>query len=117
MLRGAAGIAGMYEGYRHLSDSAHPSAEMLAGAASCLSGLLLLIGLFTSPAGVVAGLSALACSMNWLPGISPLEPVLTGIFLAVTCLSLAMLGPGEWSIDARLFGRREIIIPPSPPLE
>jgi putative oxidoreductase len=28
------------------------------------------------------------------------------IFLAVLCASVAMLGPGAWSIDARLFGRR-----------
>ena len=28
------------------------------------------------------------------------------ILLGVLCASVAMLGPGAWSIDARLFGRR-----------
>jgi len=28
--------------------------------------------------------------------------------------AIVLLGPGAFSLDARLFGRREIIIPPSP---
>jgi uncharacterized membrane protein YphA (DoxX/SURF4 family) len=32
------------------------------------------------------------------------------IFVAVLCISLAMLGPGVWSIDARLFGRKRFDI-------
>jgi hypothetical protein len=28
-------------------------------------------------------------------------------------LALILIGPGAFSVDARLFGRREIIIPPS----
>jgi putative oxidoreductase len=28
------------------------------------------------------------------------------IFLAILAVSVAMLGPGAWSIDARLFGRK-----------
>jgi uncharacterized membrane protein YphA (DoxX/SURF4 family) len=34
------------------------------------------------------------------------------IFGLAILLALAVLGPGAYSIDARLFGRREIIIPP-----
>jgi len=30
--------------------------------------------------------------------------------LAIICIALALLGPGAFSLDARLFGRREIII-------
>jgi uncharacterized membrane protein YphA (DoxX/SURF4 family) len=33
--------------------------------------------------------------------------------LAIICLAVALLGPGAFSLDARLFGRREIIIPDS----
>jgi putative oxidoreductase len=32
------------------------------------------------------------------------------IFLAVLSVSVAMLGPGAWSIDARLFGRKRFDI-------
>jgi hypothetical protein len=31
--------------------------------------------------------------------------------LAVLGASLAMVGPGAWSIDARLFGRKQIHMP------
>jgi putative oxidoreductase len=34
-------------------------------------------------------------------------------FLAVLAVSLAMLGPGAWSIDARLFGRKRFDIDPT----
>jgi len=30
---------------------------------------------------------------------------------AVLGAALAMVGPGAWSIDARLFGRKHIVIP------
>jgi len=34
----------------------------------------------------------------------------SNIFLAILAVSVAMLGPGAWSIDARLFGRKRIDI-------
>jgi hypothetical protein len=34
------------------------------------------------------------------------------ILLATTAAALAMLGPGVWSIDARLFGRKRLIREP-----
>jgi uncharacterized membrane protein YphA (DoxX/SURF4 family) len=34
----------------------------------------------------------------------------THIVLAILGLSLALLGPGAWSIDARIFGRKRIDI-------
>ena len=36
---------------------------------------------------------------------------LTAFNLAAISAALALLGPGAFSLDARLFGRREIIIP------
>jgi uncharacterized membrane protein YphA (DoxX/SURF4 family) len=32
------------------------------------------------------------------------------LLLAVLAISLAMLGPGAWSIDAQIFGRKRITI-------
>jgi uncharacterized membrane protein YphA (DoxX/SURF4 family) len=32
------------------------------------------------------------------------------IFLSILAVSVAMLGPGAWSIDARLFGRKRFDI-------
>jgi putative oxidoreductase len=31
------------------------------------------------------------------------------LIFAAVCLSLSLLGPGAWSFDARLFGRKRII--------
>jgi hypothetical protein len=49
-------------------------------------------------------------------GLPPSAPAIvvsafTPIFLTADAVSLVMLGPGALSIDARLFGRREVIIP------
>jgi len=71
-----------------------------------LAGLLLCAGLWTPIAG--AGLSIFAFwSAFSLPG-DPWGQIL----LAVVGAALAMLGPGAWSIDARLFGRKRLIREP-----
>jgi uncharacterized membrane protein YphA (DoxX/SURF4 family) len=51
---------------------------------------------------------------NWalLPSIqtSTSASSMAHLNLAIICIALALLGPGAFSLDARLFGRREIII-------
>lgn len=39
------------------------------------------------------------------------EFVLASLFLSA--VALALLGPGAYSVDARLFGRRVVVVPPS----
>jgi len=70
---------------------------LMAGA-----GLLLILGLFTPIAGIVVALAELA----GIPG-APAEK-LVYVLLATSGAALAMLGPGLWSIDARLFGWKRI---------
>ena len=65
--------------------------------------VLLGMGLFTR---VAAGVSVLGVIAAWASAGSP-----TGSLPAVECLqalALLMLGPGGYSFDARLFGRRVI---------
>jgi len=50
---------------------------------------------------VVAGFEA------WI-ALSAADGAGIAIGLAVLGLALAMIGPGAWSVDARLFGRRRI---------
>lgn len=38
-------------------------------------------------------------------------PEALAIILATLGVSLAMIGPGAWSIDARLYGRKQILPP------
>jgi hypothetical protein len=48
------------------------------------------------------------------PEASGLVDRLAAVILLVDAAALALLGPGALSLDARLFGRREIIIPHDP---
>jgi uncharacterized membrane protein YphA (DoxX/SURF4 family) len=71
-------------------------------------GIFLLTGLWTP---VMGGLVALEEMWKVLVLHRPLsESALIHIFLAVLAVSVAMLGPGAWSIDARLFGRKRFDI-------
>ena len=79
------------------------SPVLLLQALSLALGLLLLAGVWTP---VVATLAALAAVVN---GCS--DPASSRYWLvAAICAALALLGPGAWSIDARLFGWKRIDI-------
>jgi putative oxidoreductase len=66
------------------------------------AGLLLLAGLWTPVAGLLAA-AVEAWIASTAGGLSTVPAV-----LAVLGLTLAMIGPGAWSIDARLYGRKRI---------
>jgi uncharacterized membrane protein YphA (DoxX/SURF4 family) len=86
------------------SEPAAFAQNLLAGA----GGIFLLSGLWTP---VVAGLVALEEIWKVLSLHRPLgQPALIHVFLAVLAVCVAMLGPGAWSIDARLFGRKRFVI-------
>jgi uncharacterized membrane protein YphA (DoxX/SURF4 family) len=79
------------------------------------SGALLLIGFLTKAAGVVVGLTGVGVALSWVPvpSLNSFDIKLSIIFMIVMAAAIILLGPGAFSVDARLFGRREIIIPPT----
>ena len=77
------------------------SLQLLTAACSAL----LIIGLWTPIAGVFMALCELTFLVFTFSGAS------MHIALAALAAALAMLGPGAWSVDARLFGRKRIRIP------
>ena len=83
--------------------------------ATLVLGVLLLGGLLTPVVAllVAAGGIALSFSAIPLPNQNFFSGNLAIINLIVLALALAALGPGAFSLDARMFGRREIRIPPS----
>ena len=68
------------------------------------AGILLVVGLWTPIAGLVVTLIELWNILSQAG--DPSIPILLGTFSA----ALALLGPGGWSVDARLFGWKRIDI-------
>jgi putative oxidoreductase len=75
---------------------------------AAVGGILLLAGLWTPVMGALVALDqAWVAYSVYSPGR---EDTWIHMFLAMLAISVAMLGPGAWSIDARLFGRQRIDI-------
>jgi putative oxidoreductase len=106
LLRLLAGSCLVYRGIAAMSAEAHTGLVVLqiVGAAA---GLLILGGLWTPLAGVLAGIVEVWIAFSQ-PGIQS-----SALVLATLGISLAMIGPGAWSIDARLYGRKQLL-PPEP---
>jgi uncharacterized membrane protein YphA (DoxX/SURF4 family) len=87
-----------------------------AGLLEVVVGLLLFAGLFTPVAGTLAGLvsAGRVFSVFSLPGAGPLETTHSVALVVVMAIAVVLLGPGAFSLDARLFGRREIVVPYAP---
>jgi putative oxidoreductase len=66
------------------------------------AGILLLVGLWTPVGGAPVTIVEL-----WIVLLRVGDP-LVPLMLAILGATLAMIGPGAWSIDARLFGRKHI---------
>lgn len=79
-----------------------PAPLFLPEALGTVAGILLLAGLWTPVAG-----SLVAALAVWR-GIAQLGDPWANVFLGTIGIGLALLGPGEWSVDARLFGWRRI---------
>ncbi len=80
---------------------------------SILVGLGLLLGFLTPVAGAIATFGYLVGGVTLLiaSDLGKHTSAFSALDLAVMSLTLVLLGPGAFSLDARLFGRREIIIP------
>lgn len=66
------------------------------------AGLLILLGLWTPAVG-----ASIAGRELWTAITDNYDPWMP-LIVASLAASLALIGPGAWSIDAHLFGRREI---------
>ena len=86
-----------------------------------LSSVLLLIGFLTPILSLLAVFECLAIALSWFPFhlLTPVESKLALLPIIVISAAIALLGPGAFSLDARLFGWKEIVIPPAcrPPQE
>ncbi|HEX8400004.1 MAG TPA: DoxX family protein [Pyrinomonadaceae bacterium] len=91
--------------------------NLATGAFYLACGVALLMGFLTP---VFSGLFCLGvifslCIVPLTPCCNHLWCNLPGIYAVVISIALAIFGPGAYSLDARLFGRHEIIIPDDEP--
>jgi uncharacterized membrane protein YphA (DoxX/SURF4 family) len=91
----------------------HAVSTWAVGSLAIAVGAAILVGFLTPAASAAATVGYI------MTGLSPTLmteannhiSALTAFHLAATSAALVLLGPGAFSLDARLFGRREIIIP------
>jgi uncharacterized membrane protein YphA (DoxX/SURF4 family) len=100
LLRVGAAIPLIYFGVESMAESSGQLPVVSLGLIAAAGGLLLLVGLWTPVAGSVIAIDELWNAFlhqgdHWLH-----------LVLAVLAAGVAMLGPGAWSLDARLFGRK-----------
>jgi putative oxidoreductase len=108
LLRLLTGAALLYFGL--VSALAAPSLTIIVlQIIGIAAGILILIGLWTPVAGTLAAIIKLWIAFSRFHSHygDPWVPILQAVLGAV----LAMVGPGVWSIDARLFGRKRIDFP------
>jgi hypothetical protein len=115
LLRVAVGLAAAAGGVLYFSGpSGSSSGKWILGLVLTVSGALLGAGFLAPPAGLLIGICFLGIALSWFPAPAWLHDVkLVAFGMIISAVALALLGPGAFSLDGRLFGRREIVIPPS----
>jgi hypothetical protein len=114
LLRGVPGLVILSEGAFYFAGAYSSPVRGLVGLLALAAGISLVIGLLTPIAASLVTLGAVGVGSSVLPACSPelLDSRLALIFGFTMLVAIIGLGPGAFSIDARVFGRREIIIPP-----
>jgi uncharacterized membrane protein YphA (DoxX/SURF4 family) len=113
ILRISLGITILLHSGVYLTGAAgHSGWTVIAGPAGIAGSLLLLIGFLTPLVSVSVCLGAIFASLSHLQSPTDMHNIdLSAICCILVAAALAFLGPGAFSLDARMFGRREIIIP------
>jgi len=113
LLRAAAGIVLITETSSFLFGTGTLTSSNWAVALIALvSGVSLLLGFLMPVGGILATICSAVVALPLVPIDSLNLPQIRAVatLLAVMAAALSLLGPGAFSMDSRLFGRREIII-------
>jgi uncharacterized membrane protein YphA (DoxX/SURF4 family) len=77
-----------------------------------VAGLAILAGFLTPISAVLVALCGTLIGLDSIGPTGPdvLEDGVATLFVIATSIAIALLGPGAYSVDSYLFGRREIVI-------
>ena len=117
LLRVVLGFTAIAQGSLYFTNSRSSSSGFLAlGCLLVAAGLGVLIGFLTPVAGVLLVLMAAGVAVRFLPLPDPslIDPGLPAVLMVGVAAAITLTGPGALSVDGRMFGRREIVIPPMP---
>jgi hypothetical protein len=101
LLRSSVATALLLEGYGHRQPG-------WIQAAAIMLSITLFAGYVTP---IAAGIGLLFHGLIWLTSGGGSAALVSIVSLDIT--ALALLGPGAYSVDASLFGRRVVVLPPS----
>ena len=97
LLRMLVGVTLIAQTVTQVGSSELSASGWLLAALKLLVAGCLLVGFVTPVVAVLIGLYSVAVAFN--------------VDIVVLSTAIALLGPGAFSVDARMFGRREILIP------
>ena len=85
-----------------------PAWGFLAACAEFFGGLLILLGLFFRPAAVFMIITMLVAANKGFATGGGFNSMVYPLELGLTILGLFFTGPGKYSLDYKLFGRKQI---------
>ena len=101
LLRLAAGVAMLADGTARL-QAGLPAGALLFDLLAMAAAVLLIAGLWTPIS------ASLVAVFGMWQAISQASEFRSAVLLSTIGIGLALLGPGIWSVDSRLFGWRRI---------
>jgi len=117
LLRSVIGFTAAWQGVLCLATRDAGATVRIVGSLAVITGILLVTGFRTRLASFVIALGIACISLCTfpLPTRNLFDRLLPTLLAETMCMAVVFLGPGAFSIDAYLYGRKEIIIPSRSP--
>lgn len=112
LLRGTVGITAALKAWLFITSAHTDLIGAIPAAGLIVCGVALTVGIFTPLCSTLIGVGHALVLFTPVGGVVlPRQDCAAAILGLAAAIALGFLGPGAFSIDARLFGRREIFIP------